>query len=443
MKLASKFLHLRSSFVFCVGLCLTAAIAIGSERANGLVSHQNRISIQPSPLAFAPHRSLTAEEQEMAHSAWAYFRENTDPETGLVRSVQNFPSTTIWDQASAMLAIIAAHNLALIGQDEFDFRIGGILNSLQKLPLFDAKLPNKVYHTTHLNMTNYANEPQARGIGWSALDIARLMVPLYVLLATDSPHSQSARAVLQRFDLQAMLQGGVMYGARVIPESEDTELVQEGRLGYEEYGARALALLGLNSHTAAELTDYLKYETVEGQAIATDSRSVILYDAHNYVLSEPYLLMAFEFGLDGDNRELAERIYHAQLGRFEQTQQLTAVSEDHIDQAPYFIYNTVYANGQAWNPLAEDGKSYPDLRTISTKAAVGWHMLYETAYTKKLLAKVAPTKHSIRGWRAGIYEASDAVNDIATANTNAVVLEALHYRKFGPFITAMFNPESP
>ncbi len=52
-------------------------------------------------------------------------------------------------------------------------------------------------------------------------------------------------------------------------------------------------------------------------------------------------------------------------------------------------------------------------------------------YSKQLLDAV---KHlqSERGWYAGLFEADGSPNEILTLNTNAVVLEALHYKVFGP-----------
>lgn len=50
---------------------------------------------------------------------------------------------------------------------------------------------------------------------------------------------------------------------------------------------------------------------------------------------------------------------------------------------------------------------------------------------KKLLAAIRHLQ-SERGWYAGLFEADGSANEILTMNTNAVVLEALHYKAFGP-----------
>ena len=434
--------NIRGNLTFVLGLTLAAGLVIGIEHKvlrSILNTNLAKIPSAPDQIPLAPQRALSPSEKSAAQTAWQYFLANTDPDTGLINSVNAFPSTTIWDQGSAMLALICAQRLDILSLEDYNNRVGRVLQSLSKINMIQGQLPNKVYHTNTLAMTNYANVEQPTGIGWSALDIARLTVPLYILATSDPVHSPAARAVLRRFDFGALIDEGVLMGARPTEEGEGFERIQEGRLGYEEYGARAIALLGLDSFNAIKLNDFLSYKQVENIQIATDSRDVTLFDAHNYVLSEPYLLMAFEFGLDSENRELADRLFKAQQARYERTGTLTAVSEDHLDQEPYFLYNTVFANGQAWHTLAEDGESYPDLRTVSTKAAIGWHMLYETPYTTTLIEHIAPTAHAQEGWHAGVYEIDQKVNAVASANTNAIILEALHYKRFGPLIASVFG----
>ena len=431
----------RSHIAFCIGLCLAASFALSMETgiASGFRNGANtEIAQSDDQTEIVTTTDLDAVDLEYARTAWAYFESNLQAETGLVNSVNNFPSTTIWDQASYLLGLISAQRIGLIDDAEFDTRLSQNLDTLANLPLFDGKLPNKVYDTRTLAMTDYANKPMERGIGWSALDIARITVPLNILLFDYPEHATAAGAILSNWDFSAMLNGGTMYGARV-DEIGVTEIVQEGRLGYEEYGARAVNLLGLDAMTAAKYDDFLDYARVAGQKIAIDSRSFSEFDAHNYVVSEPYILTAVEFGLDSESQELAHRIYTAQHERFKRSGIMTAVSEDNIDQEPYFLYNTVYANGVPWNALAEDGSEHPDKRTVSTKAAFGWDAIYATEYTSKLMDHVAITKTDENGYTSGVYEIDGRVNDITTANTNAIILETLQYKANGPLLTARFK----
>lgn len=442
MTIQENILKIRSHIAFLVGLFIAAGIALSVETGvvTGLRSGgQSLIQISDNQTAIATVRGLSPKEFSHAQTAWKYFQANTQPETGLVNSVHEFPSTTIWDQASYLLALISAQRIGLISVVEFDDRISKVIKTLARLPLFDGKLPNKVYDTRSLKMVNYTNQSVSRGIGWSALDVARITVPLNILLYDYPKHAQGAGTILTNWDFSEMLREGVMYGARVHTETGATEHVQEGRLGYEEYGARAIGLLGLDALAAGKYDDFVRFEKINGARVAVDSRSFAEFDAHNFVVSEPYVLTAVEFGFDRDSRELAHRIYQAQMGRYQATGVLTAVSEDNIDQAPYFLYNTVYANGKAWNALAEDGSEHPDKRTLSTKAAFGWHAIYQSDYTEKLMREVMRTRSTDRGWLSGIYEIDGAVNAVATANTNAIILETLHYKANGPLLSARFG----
>ena len=221
-----------------------------------------------------------------------------------------------------------------------------------------------------------------------------------------------------------------MQGATVT-ENGKTLYVQEGRLGYEEYAAKSFTLMGLDVANALRYTDFLRLVDIYGTSVATDSRDPLQFQAHNYVVSEPYILDGLEFGWDHLSKELAWRVYQAQAARFKETGILTAVSEDNIDQAPYFVYNTVYTDGKPWNAITEKGEDASQFKSLSTKAVFGWHVLYETDYTKKLMGKMEALADPAKGWYSGLYEVTGKPNKAITANTNGIILEALAYKQTG------------
>ena len=45
--------------------------------------------------------ALTDVEMSLARTAWKYFENNYQPATGFVNAVDNYPSSTMWDLASA------------------------------------------------------------------------------------------------------------------------------------------------------------------------------------------------------------------------------------------------------------------------------------------------------------------------------------------------------
>jgi hypothetical protein len=146
------------------------------------------------------------------------------------------------------------------------------------------------------------------------------------------------------------------------------------------------------------------------------------------------VLDGLEFGWDSASRELAWRVFAAQQRRYERTGVLTAVTEDHIDQKPYFVYNTVFSDGKVWNTTTESGEDASAFRALSVKAAFGWYALFGTDYTRKLVEAVAPLHDAERGWYGGRYEASGKTNMSVNANTNAVVLQSLAFIERGRFV---------
>jgi hypothetical protein len=105
----------------------------------------------------------------------------------------------MWDTASYLLAMLSAYRLALISRDEFDRKLSQLLASLAKMPLFADLLPNKSYNTRSLAMVNYDNAASGRGIGWSAIDIGRLLVPLHIIVWHFPTHTEAIKAVMRRW----------------------------------------------------------------------------------------------------------------------------------------------------------------------------------------------------------------------------------------------------
>lgn len=425
--------NLRSSTVFAAGLLFAggyaafhdgflidlrahAAPQISESRSGDVVVRE------PAP--------LSARQREMAQAAWSYLARNTQPESGWVNAVEGYPSATLWDQGSYLLGLMSAYRLDIVTGGETDRRIAAFLDGLARIELFDGRLPNKAYDTRSLRMTDYANQPEPDGIGWSSLDIARLLLALRVV-ERHLPHfGEKIRETLASWDLSAMAQGGRLMSAD--GTAADYRLLQEGRLGYEQYGARAAALWGVDVVRAMSAEPIFTWHDLDGIDIPIDMRRAATFEAITPVLSEPFLLIAFELGLDTETRVFAQQLLRAQEARWRETGMLTAVSEDHLDEAPYFAYSSVFSNGTEWAVVNEGGDRYDHLRTLSTKAAIGWSALFSTPYTDRLHEAAAALYAPGQGFIAGRYEHDGSENTSLTLNTNGIVLEALHHIAFGP-----------
>ena len=379
---------------------------------------------------------LTAEEQAWARTAWRYFENNHVPATGLVNSVDRYPSTTLWDLGSYWMALLAARDLGLIDAPVFEARMEQLLGGLSRMALVDGRLPNKAYNTETLAMVDYDNAAAAGGIGWSSLDVARLAVPATITSWSHPRFTPQVSRLLASWRLEEAVRGGQLQGA-ARGKDGTLELVQEGRYGYEQYGAKSLFLLGLDVSRAIRYDVGVEVMDVGGQRIAFDARLPAAHGGtHNAVLSEPYLLEAIELGLDSTTGPLAEAVYLAQERRFRATGTLTAVSEDNVDRPPYFVYYSVLNDRQPWAAFSPDGKDASAHRALSLKAAMGWSYVFEDAYSDQLRREVSTLFDPERGWYSGRYEADGTPNRAITANTNGIVLEALWYRARGPLMNA-------
>ncbi|WP_299013177.1 DUF3131 domain-containing protein [uncultured Photobacterium sp.] len=439
MEFKKALINARHHIVFIVGLLTALIIAFSIETRESAQTLGNITFEASEAIPLRESRVLTEEEFVWASTAWKYFENNYQENTGLVNSVDGYPSTTMWDTASYLMGLLAAEKLNVISKPDFTLRTEKVLRTLARLPLIDGQLPNKAYNTKTLQMVDYANKPVENGIGWSAIDIGRILVPLNIMVWQYPEFNRLVNNVLGHWDIGEMITDGYLYGSRPDSRGSGMELVQEGRIGYEEYASKALSLMGRDVFNAMKYIDYLEFRNIDGVDIPTDLRDPAKYHAHNYVVSESYILDSLEFGADSVSKIFAHRVYKAQENRYKRTGVLTAVSEDNVDQAPYFVYNTVFSDGKEWNAITDKGEDASDLKTLSTKAAFGWFALYDTGYASLLVDDAKELFSEEKGWYSGRYESDGRINKAITANTNGIVLESLAYIENGPLLSVGIN----
>ncbi|MGM3307092.1 DUF3131 domain-containing protein [Anabaena sp. WFMT] len=376
---------------------------------------------------------LTPQEMAIARQAWSYFQRNWNDKTGLVNSVDGFASVTMWDQAAAIAALVSARELNIVSASEFDGKMSQTLKTLATIPLYKGELPNKVYNSQTLIPVNYGQLDKKEEIGWSAIDLGRMAIWLKIIGAKYPQMRSQTEAVWKHWQVNRLTKNGQMFGTSVVNGKEQYN--QEGRLGYENYAAYGLQLWGLNVNKALEYTANTAFVNLYGQGIPYDKRDAKNSGANNYVLSEPYILDGIETGFQALPKAYADRVLAAQEARYLATKQLTAVTEDNLDRPPYFVYGTLFVNGQAWATITDTQQKYNNLRFLSAKAAIGWYTLYDTAYTRQLFDFVQTNLKSEKGWYNGFYESLGQPNKALTANNNGVILESLLYKQVGKPLT--------
>lgn len=449
-------LHVLCALVLiCLFACTQPAVPINpfpKDQATGVGSMQGQSLLFASkspaiPETLHPGRNGTLSDKEidLARIAWRYFENNYQPKTGFVNAAENYPSTTMWDTSSYLGGLVAAFELNLITREEFDRRLTLLLDTFKGLPFFRDELPNKAYNTKTGEKVNYNNQPGE--IGFSAIDLGRLLIWLKIIKERYPEYSGSIEAFVSRWKFSNVLDRfGTMYGA-TLDGSGQVRYIQEGRLGYEEYAAKGFQLWGFDT-TRASMVDPYGFVKIYGVDIPYDLRDPREMGAHNYVVTESYVLDGMELGWDlpkdtsSDDlthtdsmmADFAGRVYQVQAERFRRTGILTARTEHQLDGPPFFVYDTIYSDGFPWNTITEDGKYVPEFAALSLKAAFGLWVLWETPYTDSLWQTASNLYDPEKGFYEGRYEKDGRLIKTFTANNNGIILESLLYKVQGKLL---------
>lgn len=119
MSFRQNLINARSHIIFLVALACGLGLVISLEKnmpAEPTPTHSTARPGQPAefsapvarPAAMASFDAVTplplahtgaSRPEDLSHAriAWTYFENNTDPDTGLVNSADQYPSTTMWE----------------------------------------------------------------------------------------------------------------------------------------------------------------------------------------------------------------------------------------------------------------------------------------------------------------------------------------------------------
>lgn len=385
--------------------------------------------------------TLTEDELEWAQTAWLYVENNTQLKTGLVNSLDKYPSTNMSALADYLIALIAAQEFELITTKEYDERLSLIISFLVEMPLGQLSVPNLAYSTSTGGMIDYSMQPN--DIGWSSVDIGRLLITLALVKQRNQEFSEYIdKAVLRWNFCELVNEEGSLFGGSII--NGQPQRFQEGRLGVEEYSS--YGYLDWQIVPAKSMTvDPYNVATINGIDLLFDGRDPRKYNVLRPIMSEPYLQLGLEFNWDGISdtgsldsyhsdevlSAMADSIYRVQESRWDEERIYTARGDHVVEGEPYFVYDSIYALGTPWLTVAEDGNVYDDLALVSTRVAFQMWALWKTDYTDHLMVLVRELYDPERGWYEGRYENNGSYEKSITLKTNAGVLEALLYKKTG------------
>jgi Protein of unknown function (DUF3131) len=367
-----------------------------------------------------PEPAFGTGEDEIAHRAWRYLIASREPATGLYDSVFRYPAATMWDMGSGLAALVSAERLGLLSPISFGSQMRQLLSSLEKMPLYNHELPNREYNVRTLAMLDRESKPSQIGTGWSALDLGRVLIWLRIVSKWYPEMKPQCERIVAGWNFSRLRLNGEANGTAL--ENGKEYIRQEGRLGYEQYAAKGFALWGIGLARASGYA-HSKSVVVMGLSLSQDDRS------HSFLTGDPFFLAQMEVGsIDTVFDHLTADIFEVQRRRWQKTGILTAISEDAVSLKPWFVYNTILYNDREWQCVSPGGKTYPELKGLSTKAALAYAALHDDEYARKLQQATEKLVHPHYGYYAGQYD-KGGVNVSLNLNTNAIVLEAMLYRK--------------
>jgi hypothetical protein len=374
------------------------------------------------PAASVPPAAPADLSAVKAEVAWRYFEAGRQRSTGLYDSVLGYHHATMWDIGSGLAGLVCAEQLRLIDKVRFADLMQQQLAALARMPLFDNALPNREYNIATLEMHDPALPQSARGTGWSATDMGRLLIWLKITANWYPQFTAKIHAIVSRWALPRMTSNGQSWGGYL--KRGRGAVRQEGRLGYEQYAATGLALWGLDMHQALRFDSAERFELL-GVPLLRDTRNLASLN------SEPFFLARMELGqLSPVFSQLEQALFQVQEKQAATKGTLIAVSEDSIDRQPWFLYNSVCFERRPWACVNPAGVAYPELACVSTKTAVAWWAMYDAPYAASVFDAVKTAFDPQRGYWAGVFN-SGGPNRSLNINTNAVILESLLYRRLG------------
>ncbi|NDW53809.1 DUF3131 domain-containing protein [Aliiroseovarius sp. PrR006] len=362
-----------------------------------------------------------------AKTAWSYFENLTAPETGLVPAtawvendqIETYRFSTMWDTGTHLLAIMSAHSIGILEDDEYTARLKAVLGGLATGTFNGLGLPKGLTST----------DGKAKGDDdYNASDTSRLLTALH-LVQSYTKQDLGISGILAGWDLDRTIQDGApltVHGGK---------LVSAYRSNYADYIARGFSLWGYPvTSPYADPKPGSRFD----QGVQT------LHDVARFgpIGTEPHLLEAVELGASPLAHTAAEALFAAQIGEYHATGKLVCVSEGPVNRAPWFVYQgyQITEDGGQWT--AETLDPSPRFKTkgffravdmLNSKGAFLWSAYRPNDYTDRLVARVREKATTDKlGFSPGVFsvtgKSDQAYSDV---NTNGVILQAIAFRLNG------------
>ena len=364
---------------------------------------------------------LNRHEKLLISKAQRYIDKNWNETTGMIDSVQGYTHATMWDVASGIGALLALEALGVSDTHIIDIRLAKLINTLAELPLYDAKLPNRQYNTVTGKPSGRFSQTPSNGNGWSALDLGRLYIWL-TIVAQKKPHlAAEINNIKQRWRLSDAVHNKTLYGTKLTSKKEYYR--QEGRLGYLQYAATGYQMMNLDVSRAFNC-EQLDTVTLDNTPLKTDPRNL------PFLTLDPFLLYTIEIGSEASCWNQLNTLFKLHNIQYQATQRLTAYAEDSLSKSPWFLYNNIYYQGQAWHSVSHSGKAIVESQTFSNKAAFALSVIFQNEYSQNLATQVISNSARHQEIPTGLYR-DGKTNTAYNINTNSLILVSLWYKARG------------
>lgn len=354
--------------------------------------------------------------------AWAFIERHTHPTTGLCAGTVRGGAdglinrdATMWDIASQLQGIIAAHDLEMIDRAEAQDRVALLMANLPSVTVDEVRLPPARLNTATARANNR---------DFDACDTGRFLIAVRAAMSAGLLIRPDRDAVLDGWDLAETIRDGHPYNltnGRWIDRFM-SHCSQYSRVGFDTIGLPMASPF-----------------SQPGDGAAPDDRIRLLYDAAKigHFGTEPGLLHRLELGADGPTDYLSAVLFDAQLRWFEKTGQIKCASETLLDFAPWFSYQGLRfdrAEGDDWIvEFIDDDDSFASAEfrkaaeVISTKSAFLWAATVDHPHCTRMLDLIREkARISGFGFSAGIYATTqEAMQNYSDVNTNGIILTAI------------------
>ncbi len=376
-------------------------------------------------------RTLLGPERDQllddAAVAWSFIERFTSPFTGLCAgTVQGGPNqrvnreATYWDLASQMQGIIAASELGIIPEDDARDRLDLMVRNLPQGRVQNYSLPPAMFNTSR--------DLAVVTPGFDSCDVGRFLIALRMAEESGLLPPDAADAVLGGWDLDRTVIDGRTFDHdgrawRDVTKSHCTP-----------YIAPVFAQIGLPLQPL-----YPPVPSRLGYKPAADDLMRLLYAAASLGSfgTEPLLLEAIELGASPESAFLADVLFDAQLGWYEETGELKAVSENPLNVPPWFTYQGLRIDrlgAEAWTILSLDQSAAfqtesfrRSIEVVSSKSAYLWAAAYPHPYSDLLIDLIREkAKIDGFGFSVGVFaESMLPMENYSDLNTNGIILSAI------------------